>query len=326
MAQNLYDASDIIYALVCGLVLALTFLIGTVALSKMRQGTKAGRGIRSIFLASFVLAAFHPAMTLVLHLSHHDGILRVIPIFVVLFGFMFSLLTTLVLRLHLTFKESAFRMSSRVIYIFAVIYIIEIALVIVNAVGIVLNAIDSVEANAIGFPMITASWLSFMLVWLVASFVAVRFFVTNIWKIAKLRIHSQRNLESISLDSAQHQLLHVSARYILLYCLATASTILCNILFITLEFSDLSLFSDIFNSIDYCFNVLCLYLQFSFATEHYQCLCGCLDKRCRSFVLTKTTRSIHKELIGELSPPVTPAVSPADSCDDLSGVEVEISA
>ena len=45
---------------------------------------------------------------------------------------------------------------------------------------------------------------------------------------------------------------------------------------------------------DFFINLLCLYLQFAFAADHYRKCCGFLDSPCRAMVSKRTKRDIHR--------------------------------
>merc|ERR1712012_1438462 len=91
---------------------------------------------------------------------------------------------------------------------------------------------------------------------------------------------SQRTMcvseSDISLNRNQQQLIALAARSVLLFVIAIFTgqflSVVC-----AFAFSISSGVRDIFFGMDCTINLLCVYLQFSFAEEHYQRCCGRLD-------------------------------------------------
>merc|ERR1719242_2774511 len=79
----------------------------------------------------------------------------------------------------------------------------------------------------------------------------------------------------------------------MLFGIAMASTILINILSFCVQF-DLR-FN--FFALDSTVNLLCIYLQFSFANNHYRKCCGFCDGKCRDYVSERNRKMIHKHSV-----------------------------
>ena len=121
----------------------------------------------------------------------------------------------------------------------------------------------------------------------------------NLSKLAMLRSNSVRDLniteDSILLDKHQQRLSDLSARYLLLFLIASASTVLCSVL----SYLVLGNLAGVFISMDSCVNVVCLYLQFGFAQSYYNRFCGYCDRRCIVVISKRMRRSIYRKVTGE---------------------------
>ena len=287
----------------------IVLFVGLIFIKKQND-SKSGSSIVILFYVSFVLVLIYlifGTTTKILYFSAQAIPYQTFMSIQRPFGLFFYLipLLTLVLRLHITFKDSTFRMSTRTIYLFSILLIVCIIAAIVNAIGTgVLNS-DSDQTVTIGEYMVSVFYLLYWLLYFVGSTAAVWYFVGNLSKLAKLRSTSLRDVtvkeDDIKLDSTQQRMVNLSAKYILLFCVAMLSTVLVIVGHMSLGFiqhdSGLFVIEYIIWAFDFCLNFICLYLQFSFATEHYHTFCGCLDKICRKMVSKRTQRAIHRQSI-----------------------------
>ena len=229
--------------------------------------------------------------------------------------FQLSLLVTLILRLYVTFKGSIFRMKSHIICLFTVILVSWTIAFTLFTVAIIIFF----EGNESGYTLSVYSFCIALLLYFVGSALAVRVFSRKLSKLARMVKKTPRSKSKPydlsrlpSLNEHQVRMLNVSAKYILLFLFAVFSTISsCVSMFIlSMEMSGL------FISLDFCINLFCLYLQFNFATEHYEVCCRCMDTRCRKLVAHRTRTVMHREslrdlqILNSVSPPPSPA-SPA---------------
>jgi len=143
---------------------------------------------------------------------------------------------------------------------------------------------------------LVVAFIVFLILFFIGSAMAVYFFVSNLSKLAQSRRQTITKMnvtkEEIHLDKVQLQLVHLAARYVLLYGIASSSSLLftgCSLV-LTLGGN----MEDIPVQIDCCINLLCLYLQFGIARNHYQFCCGRLDGICRKVISKRTRGSIHK--------------------------------
>merc|ERR1711879_470777 len=107
--------------------------------------------------------------------------------------------------------------------------------------------------------------------------------------------------KDIELDKKQQKLSNLSSKYMMLFGIATSSTILSQILSFCVEFT----LRRNFWILDYTVNLLCIYLQFSFAKDDYRKCCGFCDGKCRDYVSDRNREKI-------LSHSVATSVSPRD--------------
>ena len=200
-------------------------------------------------------------------------------------------LCVLVLRLHLTFKGSSLKMSKHSLYFFAITFVILFVSNIAAAVALCFFYLN----DKLGWIIFWSVTIPGIFLYSCVCALAVRLFVNNLSVIAKMQNSSQRDVtpraQDISLNNKQLKLLHLAAKYILLFFVAILVTILIFFLIFVVSWT----FAGVLISIDLCVSLLCLYLQFAFAASHYGKCCGCLDSRCRAMVLERTKKDIHRE-------------------------------
>ena len=286
-----------------GINLMIQLLIGIVAYYKMSHDPKTGRPLKFMFLLSFLLAcittiAFAVSNVLEwLSFPDHQFAIAVYISFGFDCLFLGTLLATLILRLHLTFSSSAYRMCRHTICLFVLVFVILLLLTICLVTSWILIYNDY---EHIGNILYWSSFFSFMFVYAFGSFFAVRFFVKNMSKLAQRQHDSQREVtlsaEAIALCEQQRKLLNLSAKYISLFVIAILSSILVNILVTVVSFEMAALFF----SFDYCLNLFCLYLQFGCANGHYKRCCSFVDSHFQMAVKNRTRKLIHRISSGKL--------------------------
>ena len=315
----LYAVSFFVYAASLSIVLFASLIF-----IKKQNDSKSGASINILFSVSIVLLLIHlifGAIANSLHFTPHAIPERTLISIHYSTGILFYLilLATLVLRLHITFKESAFGMTTRTIYLFSILLIVCIIAAIVAIIGMQLQCSNFEETVNIGLWMSGASGIVYWTLYFVGSTAAVWYFVGNLSKLTELRITSPRAVtlkaDDVSLDSTQQRMVNVSAKYILLFLVAILSTLFTNIGNMTVYsmflHQHLSLYGivNMVWTLDLCLNFICLYLQFSFAAEHYRLFCGCLDNVCRNIVSRRTKTAIHRESMSRCDMP--PTISPS---------------
>jgi len=283
-----------------GIALIIQVMIGILTFHKMHHHGGSKRTLGFMFLLSLLFAcAFTTAWMFgeVFKLMSHPG-QHFIGYATIIFGCLFfaTLLATLVVRLHVTFRLSIYEMTPKTTRLFVVLFAILIFLSLVWVSALILG---SNGYEHIRWIFISVSSFSFLIVYVVASFLAVRFFVKNLKALAISRVDdaSLRDVTvsaDVSLNVHQQTLLNLSAKYVLLFVVAIVSTVLNSVLVILVFHGWMGA---VVLSLDLCINLFCLYLQFSFAAGHYQKCCFCLDARCRAAVSKRTKREIFAKSI-----------------------------
>merc|ERR1711879_184277 len=95
----------------------------------------------------------------------------------------------------------------------------------------------------------------------------------------------------VELNRQQQTYSDLSAKSMMLFGIAIMSSILLFSLMFTVEAE--SGMRAIFLMIDFCINLWCIYLQFTFAKKQYKKCCGWCDRRCKGCMLYRTRRMIH---------------------------------
>ena len=288
--------------------------------------------IKILFFISFVLVLFYVifgSIANTLYFTAHAVSEKTLIFIHTILGspFYLILLATLVLRLHITFKDSTFRMSTRTSYLFWSLSIICSIAAIAGIVGAQLQYSDSKQTVKIGIYLAIIWTLLYLPLYFIGSITAVWYFVGNLSKLAKLRATSQRDVtvkeDEISLDTTQQRMVNVSAKYILLFLVAILSTLITVIAtpFFN-QYPALAVITRMIWTFDFCLNFICLYLQFSFATKHYHTFCGCLDNICRKIVSKRTKRAIHRESKCEMTPNI-PSIHGRETVHSASMFETQ---
>ena len=212
-----------------------------------------------------------------------------------------TLLSTLVTRLHLTFKGTALELTRDLVLIFIFIFVSLCISIMVGWVsGILhLNANDDDE-NVAKILFFYTLW-SFLILYTAGSALSVRLFVTKLTDVAKA-VGSTTDLTKcggdVMLSSKQLTLFYLSAKYILLFFVAISTSFLLITLWISrIKVKESDETGTLLASVDFCVNLICLRFQFAFAEKEYQKCCGYLDSCCRKMVLNRGKRKMRKELL-----------------------------
>ena len=233
--------------------------------------------------------------------------------------FPFVLLVNLVTRLYITFKGSALAMSQNTQYIFIFMIVVLFMLIVFYWTAIIMALYGDTE---LGSFLAFISIFPTLSVYIIGSAFAVYRFVRNLSTIAKKQSNPPQGSTvdpgKISLNERQLTLLHLSAKFILLFFVSILSTIAAFLLtFVVSRY-----LNPLFWSFDFCVNLLCLFLQFGFASNHYQKFCGCLDTCCRTMVEKQTKMTLHRESIAMQHRIASESVSPSVQKDRSGTIEV----
>jgi len=287
-----------------GLAVIFQLIIGLRAHCQLRHDSNTSPTLKFMFFLALFSASSNAmiyltknTMTLLFgdDFNEQHELYQFTVFFNVAFAFVFylTLLATLILRLRIVFKGSVLEMTTTTKRMFSVLFVILTAMVIPCFVSLSLFFSGH---QTVGEPLYFSSIPLFITTYLLISGLSVHFFSRNLSKLAESIAASRRDLsvksKGTSLNAEQQRLLELSAKYFLLFFVVILSTVLSVVLQNIVSFALVPLFI----SIDFCINLLCLYLQFGFADEQYQRLCGCLGTRCTAMVSKRTERIIRRKL------------------------------
>ena len=310
--QSVYIMTTFIpYVCYMGLFCIFELIIGILTITKLCHSKATRNELKHLFILSFILAIL---MTIAVVVVLTFGIREMVTdahipddVFIVcdfLFWFSYlcffiTLLATLVTRLYVTFQDSAMRMARNTLYLFGVIFVLLFLLSIAFAIVLAQQYSGDIfnESNILQHRMFVV--IPFLCLYFIGSAAAIWLFVVNVLHLTTLQYrsgtlcNSSVSMNDITLNGRQQKILHLSAKYVSLFCVASLST------FISVVFSfgnrRFNRFIAIFLSVDLSVNLLCLYLQFAFASEHYRKCCCCWDSCCRAMVQRKAKRLILRE-------------------------------
>jgi len=285
-----------------GIGLLIQCIIAITAMSKMRHFKGVHLKFKILFVLSFICCALFTITLIIWHrllmLSESPNMTS--PLFVInasiwqcsCFTFVSTLLTILVLRLHVTFGESAFRMSQCTYFVLMAVMVILYGIAIVVTVW---TAIMIDRDPPLYWTVFFFLGYSFAALYVIGACLAVAFFVRTLSKVAKARSESIRTERDVEQEVNQQKLHHLAARYILLFSIANVSFVVLTVLLGIAVNIDSGVRFVMFVA-DYTVNLLCVYLNFGFAGEHYQKCCKCLDVRCRELIKERRRRSMLKRV------------------------------
>ena len=229
-------------------------------------------------------------------MSHKKAALIVGSISTLLYAFLFLCIwANLILRLFVSFRRSAFKMTTGEQRGYIAVFIYLLLNAFATSVCQLLMLVGMGLTPSIWFQF--ALGIAFMVVFAVSALVALCTFTSNVFALSKLRTEKQiepfREEEPIGLNRMQQNLLDLSARYVLLFVVASLSSAVTMFSGFYESVSDLRI-SLFLVPIDCCINVICIYLQYAFAEDQYQKYCGKLDCSCKRMMTAGWIQSIHR--------------------------------
>ena len=185
--------------------------------------------------------------------------------------FLVSILCTVIVKLYLTFKQTAFKMSmirlNMVIPIFCMFMLTYSVLHFIFGV------------YGLGWVLLLSSFL----LYIAGCFFAVYCFVTRLLALAMFQATTPRNMDVApgdrSLNLNQQQLADLATKTMMLFGFQITSTIL---IICALALALPWVMRRNVYCIDITINLFCSYLQFAWAEKHYRKCCGCCDDIFRS--------------------------------------------
>lgn len=292
--------SSIVTVVGMGMALIIQLRIGVLAYSKVcHSKSKIRAKLVVLFFIAFVCALLYTSCrvttyTIDIWYGSHPAIPIIGSVSLFLYGlFLGTLLLNLVIRLYVTFRKSCLEMTRNIIILFVIIFVTLFVLLILVCVA----------RTWLHHGLYLLASLLFFILYIAGCALAVRLFVINLSAVAKMQSCANSpsppsalsvdsvECDKISLNNKQLCYLYLSAKYVLLFFVAILLTCLAFICVFIISFECAGLFV----SIDLSVNLLCLYLQFAFATEHYRKCCGCLDSCCRMMVVKQAKRRTQRE-------------------------------
>ena len=213
--------------------------------------------------------------------------------------FFVILLGTLVFRLHIIFKDTTFRMSRAMYIVFSLILS---AIFIGATVDVILLEIwihldtDSVNVELdLDLVIITVCCL-----YVIGSVLAVALLLNNLSKLAQEQASTIRSdnmpksPSKIDLNKNQMQITDLAARYLGLFVIANFSTIVLSLFSVMIDTESGLHFRLV--TIAITVNLICVYLQFGSAQNHYHRLCGCCDKGFQRITRRRTQTMVYRSI------------------------------
>eukprot|EP01083_Nonionella_stella_P141511 436248_1 len=214
-----------------------------------------------------------------------------------------ALLATLLVRLKYTFDHSVYALSTHKCILSLVLFLSTSICFILTITCYTLWVIGHISIN---FTLTFFMTITAHVLYIITGIWAVAEFSQKLLNLTKLQARSSHNMnDHIELNQSQKKLVHQIARYNALFALGTAMSVSSLIgLILTFavalnkgerSYSMLASIIHIFISIHSLGNVICLYLQYSFATKHYQKYCKCLDLCWKNIFSRKAMQLLKSE-------------------------------
>ena len=271
----------IINVVFCSISSLIQCAICITAVMKMRRNPRASRWLETFFVVSSVSGCSYTVGNVILAIgcqSVHQSVW--LPVFLLIMQsigiFFVSLLCTVILKLYLTFKSSAFEMSLNMIRLFAVIVAMFIVLISTGGILFVFEVYFE--------PLFFITWG----LYIIGCALAVYLFASNLLKLAKLQGEAMSPSDlsvlqnEIKLTVRQQKSVDIATRSMMLFAIQMGSTMFFLLIVMTAFPMEIRA---LFVSFDIPLNLLCSYFQFGFAQKHYRKCCGFCDNKFQGIML-----------------------------------------
>jgi len=295
-----YDfIEDFLYVATSSIALVIVLVIAWFGCKGLHKYKKMEFPLKALFYMaslSSVCFAILSVSTIILCLtSHKKEALTVGSISTFVYAFMLLCIwANLILRLNVAFKGTIYKMNKRqqTGYLIVFIYLVLNAFATSVCQLLLLDGQELAPSIWFQFGLGTA----FMAVFAVSAMFAVCTFLKNVFILGKSRTVKQIKPfceeEPIGLNQMQIKLMHLSAKYVSLFLLASLSSAISMFSGFYESASDLRI-SLFLLPVDCSVNLLCIYLQYAFAEKHYNRYCGKLDSCCKRVMTAGWVQSIH---------------------------------
>jgi len=184
------------------------------------------------------------------------------------------ILGTLQIRLYCVFKDSVYAMSRSMLSFFIFLFVLFVCF---GTAAFVFDLIVDLSGDQNAYEM---SWKMFWcegFTFFVSGTLAVYLFCQNLWNLVKQHLIFSDKSEVEALMHSQRHLIHLTARYLLLFIIASVSSLAMLPITLWSAKDAHHLHYGTIIAVDVAINVLMLYLQYTFADSHYRTCCGKLD-------------------------------------------------
>jgi len=200
----------------------------------------------------------------------------------------------LTVRLYVAFQGSIYKLTQReqIGYILTFIYLV------LNAFAASICQLLVLVGEDLAPPIWVQLLLGvlFMVIFSVSALCAMCAFTEKTFILGKSRTKKQIKVfceeEPIPLNEMQEKLMDLSSKYISLFLLASLSSFITMFSGFYESASDLRV-SLFLVPVDCCVNLVCIFLQYNFAVDHYNKFCGPLDRCCKRIMTNGWKASIH---------------------------------
>ena len=203
-----------------------------------------------------------------------------------------SLISTLIARLHFSFRDSIYGLSNLHKTIFILLMILLTSSGISSCLGLFL---DRFPAN---FETSLVSGITYT----IATGYSVTLFAYKLMKLVNIRAASVKDVmdeNAIKLNKSQTKFIAQTSKYLSLLGLATLSSIITVItlaVFIATQLQWVGYVMGIHISMDTLVNMILLYLQYPFAKHYYDKYCKWSNKFWTMILMTSAERSMQSKL------------------------------
>eukprot|EP01084_Bolivina_argentea_P081022 146737_1 len=293
----------IIRAIIGGTAVILTLFIGLIAVKEFRKLKKLNKWLKYLFYVSIISVIIRSFCVIFAdNTCICNGIRMLAYCFLLL-----SLLGTLLIRLQTMFANSVYAITTKKLATYTIFYIlisvVFIASVVMNIIAhIAKNKTENANVHS-AFAWNTLILAVGMLLYVIAGILAVMEFSKNLMNLTKTQTNSFKNVNQIELNQSQQKLINQIAKYNALFSLASLTSV---IVIIVMFISSVMISSTntgywiiamvhILTTFDSVINIICLFLQYSFANKCYSKYCNCLDVSWKRIINKQITESIKNE-------------------------------
>ena len=225
----------------------------------------------------------------------HDLVLSIY--FAVYLVLLKSELHILLLRLNYTFRESVYKLTSMQHRILLILVILEIIFSVSTIAIFTTYNFHTGPSRKLQtkYYIMQISQAIGAISYVITTITGMYLFASKLMILIDLRATSIKNVVDINheheqvdihLNTSQERLLNQTSRYVSLISIALISSFVTfSIFLLWYEFIAMRIICHI----DCAINVICLHLQYPFATKSYNKYCGCINK-CLNVILSRRTR------------------------------------